>query len=125
MKTLWMILGLLLVGGVGTWLYVGVQHFQPAKILDRQSEKVDQNIETAKKNLDQQKMRWQALIDSGKQLLQSWVDAAIASGEALYQQKKKEAELYMQQQKVKLEAEAKARVQAEAKKQIDNVFNWK
>lgn len=120
-----MVVGLFLAIGVWWAIYMGIERFQPAAVLETQTKKVDKTIDAAKKDAQNTQKKWEALLQSGKQMLQSGADSAIASWQALLNQKKLEAEQYLQNQKNQLKEEAKAAVQAEAKNQIDKVFKWR
>jgi hypothetical protein len=63
------------------------------------------------------------LVQSGKQMMSSGVDAIVASWNSIYDQKKKEAEEYLLQQKEQLKKDAQKKLEDEAKKKIEWVFS--
>lgn len=117
MKIIRAIIWVLVVSGVGVWIYKASTMFslQDTFWTENVKTQVNEKIEDTKVQAD-------VLINSGKQYIQSWVDHIVLSWQALLEEKKIEAQQYLMIQKQKLKLEAQTRLEAEAKKKIQWVF---
>lgn len=108
MKFVWVVLWLIVLGGIGFWLY---QYSDVFSVLP-----TGRTVKRVQNNID-------ITVQSGKQMLNSWAQQIVKSGQQLLDQKKQEAEQYLLQQKEMLKQQAQEAVQNEAKKQIQWVFS--
>ena len=117
MKIIWVIVWIIVIVGIAFWIYKTWTMFDLQKTFGtNQKENIELKFNEAKQQAD-------TMINSGKQYVESGAQQIMASGEALLQQKKLEAEAYLLEQKEKLKAEAQRKLEAEAKKKINWVFS--
>ncbi len=117
MKIIWVIVWIIVLVGIAFWIYKTWTMFDLQKTFwTSQKEEIELKFKDAQQKAD-------TMINSGKQYVWSGAQQIMASGEALLQQKKLEAEAYLLEQKEKLKAEAQRKLEEEAKKKINWVFS--
>ncbi len=117
MKIIWVIVGIIVILGIAFWLYKTWTMFDLQNTFwSNKKEELELQLKEAQQKAD-------AMINSGKQYVESGTQQMIASWEALWAQKKLEAEAYILDQKAKLKAEAQAKLEAEARKKIQWAFS--
>ena len=117
MKIIWVVVGIIIILAVGLWIYKTWTMFDLQNTFwNSKKEQIEVKFQEVKNQTD-------VMINSWKQYIWSGAQKIIASGEALLQQKKQEAEAYLLDQKEKLKAEAQKKLEQEAKKKIEWVFS--
>lgn len=117
MKILWVIVWIIVICGIAFGIYKTWSMFNLQNTFwSDQKKELELKLKDAQEKAD-------SMINSGKQYMESGTQQIIASWQALWEQKKIEAEAYILDQKAKLKAEAQAKIEAEAKKKINWAFS--